>query len=132
MFDNKEQLPSFICTDCHYKLDISFQYQLLCKESDLKLREYLINCEKQNNTAVNEDEIQAAMQELFGNEGTEQQISNPVNPMYHSNLMLPVSPDASQKIQNIKCSSPPVNPRLPKHKHHFSSIITSHKQTIET
>lgn len=77
----------------------------MCKESDLKLREYLINCEKQNNTGVNEDEIQAAMQELFGNEGNEQQITNPVNPMYHSNLILPESLDESAKNDFVNISN---------------------------
>ncbi|CRK93602.1 CLUMA_CG007135, isoform A [Clunio marinus] len=73
---NKVNAPSSICGDCRYKLNIAFQFQQQCKNSDQKLQEFLrTSIPDQGEPNVDERDIQAAVQEFFGNEGDEQDIN---------------------------------------------------------
>lgn len=69
---HKMNAPSSICGDCRYKLNIAFQFQQQCKNSDLKLQDFMRNCLPDQSDSNAIPEIQAAVQEYFGNEGEDQ------------------------------------------------------------
>jgi uncharacterized Zn-finger protein len=90
---NKENAPSSICNECHYKLNVAFQFQQQCKNSELKLQEFMRNYSQQSE--ANEKEIEAAVQELFGNEGSEQDIN------FQPNMVLTSDLDSNLKSSDL-------------------------------
>ncbi|XP_055636266.1 zinc finger protein 391-like [Toxorhynchites rutilus septentrionalis] len=67
----KDGLPAAICNDCFYKLGMAYEFRNRCEVSDKKLREYIQlsdgpSRDENHVEIVKEDEIYAAMSELFG------------------------------------------------------------------
>ena len=133
--------PSNICGECRYKLNIAFQFQQQCKNSDLKLQDFMRNClpEQSDSNAI--PEIQAAVQEFFGNEGEEQgDIS------YQPNMVLGADLEANLKSSDLlnmdiilssdkspkKTKKPKVKQKLNKGKLHLDDLLKSHKEKMKT
>nr|XP_019565546.2 zinc finger protein 391-like [Aedes albopictus]XP_029729262.1 zinc finger protein 391-like [Aedes albopictus]XP_029729263.1 zinc finger protein 391-like [Aedes albopictus] len=71
----KDGLPGAICNDCFYKLGIAFEFRNRCESSDQKLRSYVREQHGGHRpvssvvpTVAKDDEIYAAMSEIFGDE----------------------------------------------------------------
>lgn len=131
--------PSSICYDCRYKLNVAFQFQQQCKNSDLKLQEMMRNCiSDQNDGNVDEREIQAAVQELFGNEGEEQEIN------YQPNMMLSedIGPNSdllnmdiilnNTEKSNVKTKKAKLKQKPTKGKSHLDELLKNHKEKMKT
>lgn len=72
----KDGLPDAICNDCFYKLGMAFEFRNRCETSDRKLRSYVRDQQGQGSASsvsevAKDDEIYAAMNEIFGDEGEE-------------------------------------------------------------
>lgn len=68
----KDGLPAAICNDCFYKLGMAFEFRNRCETSDQKLRSYMRGQEGHQRAespackVAKDDEIYAAMSEIFG------------------------------------------------------------------
>uniref|UniRef100_A0A182MW32 Protein krueppel n=1 Tax=Anopheles culicifacies TaxID=139723 RepID=A0A182MW32_9DIPT len=73
----KDGLPSAMCNNCYYQLETAFEFRNRCESSDQKLREYqnIPNGDGKSELLLSmnerkEDDIYAAMSEIFGPEDT--------------------------------------------------------------
>lgn len=129
----KENAPTSICTDCHYKLNIAFQFQQQCKNCDLKLQELLRNSHESN---VNEKALEAAVQELFGNESGEQDfqpscvLASDLESNLKSSDLLNMDLILGEKPKKLKKS--PVKPKSPKGKSlQLDELLKTHKERMK-
>ncbi|CAG9799273.1 unnamed protein product [Chironomus riparius] len=133
----KENAPSSICSECHYKLNITFQFIEQCKHSEIKLQEFLRSCPQENDVNVNDREIEAAVQELFGNEESEQDIN------LVENVVLPSDLDSNLKSTDLlnmdmilgektikKCKKFPKS-RTDKKNSHLDQLLKTHKERMK-
>ncbi|KAG5667933.1 hypothetical protein PVAND_015898 [Polypedilum vanderplanki] len=135
---NKENAPSSICNECHYKLNVAFQFQQQCKNSELKLQEFMRNYSQQSE--ANEKEIEAAVQELFGNEGSEQDIN------FQPNMVLTSDLDSNLKSSDLlnmdmilggennktpKKLKKVNKPKNIKGKSHLDELLKNHKERMK-
>lgn len=44
----KDELPNAICSDCYYKLEIAYQFNVQCSKSEEKFQNYLDRNNKQD------------------------------------------------------------------------------------
>uniref|UniRef100_A0A182YFC9 Uncharacterized protein n=1 Tax=Anopheles stephensi TaxID=30069 RepID=A0A182YFC9_ANOST len=76
----KDGLPSAMCNNCYYQLETAFEFRNRCESSDRKLRVYqnipnddgknelLLSINEHTDNGSKEDDIYAAMSEIFGPE----------------------------------------------------------------
>jgi uncharacterized Zn-finger protein len=137
---NKVNAYSSICGDCRYKLNIAFQFQQQCKNSDLKLQDFLRNSvvDQNDGRISNDSEIQAAVQEFFGNENEE--IS------YQPNMVLTTDIENNLKSSDLlnmdiilntekspkKGKKLKQRPKVNKGKSHLDELLKNHKEKMKT
>lgn len=138
---NKVNAPSSICGECRYKLNIAFAFQQQCKNSDLKLQDFLRNyISDQNDQNVDEREIQAAVQEFFGNEGEEPDLSfQPMvltptdietniksSDLLNMDIILNSEKSPRKLVKKGKCK-----PKAIKGRSHLDDLLKNHKEKMK-
>uniref|UniRef100_A0A182R9M6 Zinc finger protein 865 n=1 Tax=Anopheles funestus TaxID=62324 RepID=A0A182R9M6_ANOFN len=136
----KDGLPSAMCNNCYYQLETAFEFRNRSESSDRKLREYhniptgdgkselLLSMNERTEDASKEDDIYAAMSEIFGPEDTAE--ASIITPQTLGNLL-----DETTKEQSKVCS-PSTKPlkvkvkRQIKRKAQLDELLEKHKEKL--
>ncbi|XP_052895445.1 zinc finger protein 551-like isoform X1 [Anopheles moucheti] len=136
----KDGLPSGMCNNCYYQLETAFEFRNRCESSDQKLREYhnipngdgknelLLSMNERTEDRSKEDDIYAAMSEIFGPE--EEAEPSIITPQTLGNLL-----DETTKEPSKGCSSakPPVKVKVKrqiKRKAQLDELLEKHKEKL--
>ncbi|XP_050077368.1 zinc finger protein 28-like [Anopheles maculipalpis] len=135
----KDGLPSAMCNNCYYQLETAFEFRNRCESSDRKLREYqnipngdgknelLLSINEQNGNSSKEDDIYAAMSEIFGPEEETAPIMTP----HTLSKLLEEAPKEQPEIESASSKPPKVKiKRQIKRKAQLDKLLEKHKEKL--